>query len=70
MHNSVLKIHQKSWTAGIKPHDPSKANYHVAQDRLDAEITWHEGRRTFIEPIVDTARQIKGIRIVVEKESS
>ena len=66
MHNSVLKINQKSWTAGIK--DSSRANYHVAQDRLDAEITWHEGRRTFIEPIVDTDRQIKGIRIVVEKE--
>tara|TARA_E500000331_G_C17006597_1_gene604444 strand:- start:437 stop:637 length:201 start_codon:yes stop_codon:yes gene_type:complete len=66
MHQSVLRIKEKSWTAGIT--DPSKANYHVAQDRLEAEVTWQKGRKSRIEPFVDSEGH-QGIRIIVERGS-
>ena len=61
-HQAVLKIIEKSWTAGVK--DASKANYHVGQGRLHARVTCQPGRSIKILPLADS--EFEGYDIIVD----
>ena len=51
-HHSVLRIKNKSWTAGFGK-DKSKGNYHVGQKELEFEVTWKPQMRPEFVPFVD-----------------
>ena len=63
-HQAVLKILEKSWTAGVQ--DTSKANYHVGQKRLHARVTCQKGRSIKIIPLDDG--EFEGYDIVVDDQ--
>ena len=51
-HHSVVRILEKSWTAGHGK-DKSKGNYHVGQKELKLEITWIPEMQPELIPFVD-----------------
>jgi len=64
-YNSVIKIKNKSWTAGFGK-DKSKGNYHVGQKELEFEVTWKSGMRPEFYPFVD-AQGHQGMRVKITK---
>ena len=63
-HQAVLKILEKSWTAGVQ--DTSKANYHVGQKRLHARVPCQKGGSSKIIPLDDG--EFEGFDIVVDDQ--
>lgn len=63
-HQSVLRIKDKSWTAGHGK-DKTKANYTVGQKRLEFEVTWKDRMQSQIIPFVDEHGH-QGFRVIIE----
>lgn len=67
-HHSVLRIKQKSWTAGFGK-DKSKGNYVVAQKTMELELTWKDCMSSQFIPFVDQQGH-QGMRILINHQTS
>ena len=66
-HHSVLRIKNKSWTAGFGK-DKSKGNYHVGQKELEFEVTWKPQMRPEFVPFVDDqGHQGRKVKLTYQK---
>ena len=65
-HKSVLRIKNKSWTAGFGK-DKSKGNYHVGQKELEFEITWRPEMKPEFIPFVDSKGH-QGMRVKISNQ--
>ena len=67
-HHSVLRILNKSWTAGFGK-NKSKGNYVVAQKKMELEVTWKDYMKPQFVPFVDDQGD-QGMKIIIEHQKN
>ena len=66
-HLSVLRIKNKSWTAGFGG-DKSKGNYHVGMKELEFEVTWKSEMKPEFLPFIDDQGH-QGMRVKITRQT-